>query len=661
MCNARSLANKLCELQYLMYHLEYNCILVTESWLSDGICNGAIDTHSRYNIFRRDRCMSRGGGVCVLVRREHTVVQVVLDYRYSKLELIVFDILDVSPTIRVFVVYRPPSYDNDARIYADMLIECFNGYVSACRNNIIVGDFNLPRINWNILFCPADYVHTKIFEYVISRGFVQLVDFSTRDTNLLDLIFTDNDNLIVEIQERPPIGHSDHCAIEFTIAAAQNSIVQPLRSASVPHYQWRNGDYDAMACYLNSVDWYALMALNPSAESMWNAFLEVLWSAVASFVPACHVNPTKSESRQRPLKSRKLRKCAAKKHKLWAKLRRSPIDPKLRTNYRTCVHEWRDLLRSYQCKLEESIIDANNVGAFYRFVNRRISNGHAISAVVENDRVLTNSHDKASAFNKHFSSVGTMDDGTVPECRNVNLSSILENIIICESNVLSSINKLKCTLSSGPDNLPPLLFKKLKHCISKPLAMLYTQLLSVSYVPSDWLHATIVPVFKKGAAGNTSNYRPISLTCVLSKILERVLALNIYTHLSANNILHPSQHGFCKRRSTVTNQLECFNDWSMTILSKEQCVVVYIDFSKAFDVVSHAKLIARLNSYGIRGTVLKWIENFLADRTHCTRVDNVLSEIAPLISGVVQGSGIGPLMFLHLHQRTHLHSGGTWC
>ena len=70
----------------------------------------------------------------------------------------------------------------------------------------------------------------------------------------------------------------------------------------------------------------------------------------------------------------------------------------------------------------------------------------------------------------------------------------------------------------------------------------------------------------------------------------------------------------------MTNQLECFNDWSMTILSN---VVVYIDFSKAFDVVSHSKLIARLNSYGVRGTVLKWIENFLADRTHCTRVDNV--------------------------------------
>ena len=331
-----------------------------------------------------------------------------------------------------------------------MLVDCFNEYVSTCCNNIIVGDFNLPRINWNVLFCPMDYVHTKIFEYIISRGFVQLVDFSTRDTNLLDLIFTDNDNLVVEIQERPPIGYSDHCAIEFTMAAAQSrsSTELPSRSASVPHYQWRNGDYDGMACYLNNVDWYALVASNPSAESMWNTFLEVLWSAVTLLVPVRRVTLTKSESKQRPINSRKLHKCVVKKRNLWAKLRRSPVDPKLRSTYRTCVNEWRDLLHSYQCQLEERIIDADNVGAFYRFVNRRISNSSAISAVVENGRVLTNSHDKASAFNKYFSSVGSMDDGTVPECRNVNLSSILENITIDEGNVLSSIINLsaRCPL-----------------------------------------------------------------------------------------------------------------------------------------------------------------------------------------------------------------------
>ena len=174
--------------------------------------------------------------------------------------------------------------------------------------------------------------------------------------------------------------------------------------------------------------------------------------------------------------------------------------------------------------------------------------------------------------------------------------------------------------------------------------MLFDQLVSVGCVPQEWLNATTVPVFKKGAAGKLCNYRPISLTCVLSKIMETVLSNKIYAHLQQNNILHRSQHGFCKNHSTTTNLLACFNDWTLTI--KEQHVIVYIDFSKAFDVVSHPKLFARLYSYGIRGTVLTWLK--ISSVLACTRLRlELLCLILPLLcSGVVQGSGIGPLMFL---------------
>jgi len=128
--------------------------------------------------------------------------------------------------------------------------------------------------------------------------------------------------------------------------------------------------------------------------------------------------------------------------------------------------------------------------------------------------------------------------------------------------------------------------------------------------------------------------------------MERILSSKIYAHLQNNNILHRSQHGFCKNRSTATNLLECLNDWTLTILSKEQHIVVYIDFSKAFDVVSHPKLFARLHAYGVRGSVLAWLKNFFAGCSHQTKIESALSDTAELISGVVQGSGIGPLMFL---------------
>ena len=92
--------------------------------------------------------------------------------------------------------------------------------------------------------------------------------------------------------------------------------------------------------------------------------------------------------------------------------------------------------------------------------------------------------------------------------------------------------------------------------------------------------------------------------------------------------------------------LESLNDWTLCLQTKNQVTVVYIDFSKAFDVVSHDKLFARLHSYGIRGALLVWLQNFFSNRTHLTKVDLSLSDVAFLVSGVVQGSGIGPLIFL---------------
>ena len=119
---------------------------------------------------------------------------------------------------------------------------------------------------------------------------------------------------------------------------------------------------------------------------------------------------------------------------------------------------------------------------------------------------------------------------------------------------------------------------------------------------------------KKGITTDVSNYRPISLTCVLSKILERIVVGRLSDHLERNNILLPAQHGFIKHRSTCTNLLENFNenlnDWSISVQSKEQVTIVYIDFTKAFDLVFHQKLFAKLHSYDVRDNVLLWLQNF---------------------------------------------------
>ena len=128
--------------------------------------------------------------------------------------------------------------------------------------------------------------------------------------------------------------------------------------------------------------------------------------------------------------------------------------------------------------------------------------------------------------------------------------------------------------------------------------------------------------------------------------MERVIYNSVLQHLTENNILHSAQHGFLRHRSTCTNLLESLNDWTIYLQDKNAVTIVYIDFRKDFDSVSHAKLIARLKFYGIRGDLLNWLKEYLRDRTHCTRIGEFYSNTAPLLSGVIQGSIIGPLMFL---------------
>ena len=178
------------------------------------------------------------------------------------------------------------------------------------------------------------------------------------------------------------------------------------------------------------------------------------------------------------------------------------------------------------------------------------------------------------------------------------------------------MSKLKSSLSSGPDGLPPILFKKLAARLAEVLSIAFTQLMSVGDVPHKWKAAVITPVFKKGSAGVAANYRPISLTCVPCKIMERLISCRMFQFFVDNNILHPAQHGFLKGRSTCTNLMECMNDWILSIQYRRLVTVVYIDLSKAFDVVSHDKLLIRLATYGITGTLLKWLQNFPSNRTH---------------------------------------------
>ena len=194
--------------------------------------------------------------------------------------------------------------------------------------------------------------------------------------------------------------------------------------------------------------------------------MHTVQKAVDLFVPS-YLVPSNSNSSLLPGKPRRprvIRKLETKKRHLWRMLQLTPHDSRLRSKYRECVFIYKQLLQQNEIRTEEHIITSDNLGVFYRFVNKRLANHSGIGVVFDSSGIaLADDVDKANAFDRYFSSVGVADNNTTPQCESIALSSKLDSIVIDECDVMHAINRLKCKTSCGPDGLPLMLhvFKRL--------------------------------------------------------------------------------------------------------------------------------------------------------------------------------------------------------
>jgi len=315
------------------------------------------------------------------------------------------------------------------------------------------------------------------------------------------------------------------------------------------------------------------------------------------------------------------------------------------------------LQNSYNKERNNQEIDAtskikSNPKYFYSYAKRFSKPKPKVGPLIDpTTNQLTNDNQQmANILQEQYKTVFTdpLNNYNLPET--MDNQSQLNDIDFTEDDIIKEINTLSSNSAAGPDGFPATLLKKANLQLAKPLYLIWRNILDKGHTPQLLKTSYITPIFKKGNQGLPENYRPVALTSHVTKVFEKIVRKNIQDHLVNNNLFNSNQHGFRPGRSCLSQLLSHTERLIHHIENGYNVDVVYLDFSKAFDRVDHTILLHKIRSNGINGKLLTWIKSFLTKRTQQVSVNRTLSAKTEVISGVPQGSVLGPLLFLIMIQ-----------
>ena len=602
-----------------------------------------------------------GRGVAVYTHNSisKSVTQIDLDVKFEETCLLEVR-LRGGDTLLFACCYRSPtkspkSESNNTNL--NLLLRKI--YASKYSHRCIIGDFNFRGINWSSWTTNdgSESIEAKFIDTVKDCFYHQHIYKPTRRRgndmpSQLDLIFTDEEMQVTNVQHLAPLGKSDHSVILFDFCSYIDY------SKPKDTYNYNKGDYEGMINELVGSGWceeYVKGAKNRTVEENWLLLKNKLINLRNKFVPL-QKGSSKPRWKKGGVPINDITKNAImekrKAHRQWMAASHGKESHSKKSRYKKISNTVKKLLRRAKKMFERGIaLDAKrNPKKFWLHARSKLNTKTGVAPLLENslDQSSLRYDDKSKAdlLQKQFLSVFTKESAdNVPQLSPRTMLSITE-LSILEKDVLSKLQSINPYKSCGPDGVHSRLLRELAVQITGPVTALFNSSLQHGKVPDDWKKANISPIFKKGSKNLPSNYRPISLTAVLCKLMESFLRDHVMKHLVDNNLLSRKQHGFISGRSTVTQLLKYLHKCAQSVATGKVVDAIYLDFEKAFDTVPHHRLLGKLKAYGINGCIFNWVSNYLINRTQVVAVNGAESNVGSVLSGVPQGTVLGPLLFV---------------
>ena len=635
--NVRGLRTKTDSFHMGVMSGNYDIIALTETWLNSSFYDSEL-FDNRYTVIRRDRSENklRGGGVLIALKKN-------LAY-----EIIPMNCESESVTIKInfkcisffiSVVYFVPN--TNVELYEQYLDQFEDILLMKSSNVILLGDYNLSNFYDKNVECSRNVL---MQQFINMYDLEQVNDVPNFMSRFLDLIFT-NVTIHRLVRSDCPLVYEDsyHPALNLFINVKGAKGVISHKKTYI--YNYAKGNFFHLYQLMSECDWSRLLTCQ-NVNECFKLFYDDIYRFLDDSIPRIEVKTTSVAKFPQWFSIDLVRKIKQKNrlHHYIIKNKISSSSPES-TEYLLLRTEIKNLTKQEYNAHKKSI--ENNLVAdpasFWTFFKNKTGNCGIPAEMTLDGTGYDNPLSIANAFAGYFQSVyGTSG------CSNHHLDSgEWGNFYfkkISELDVLNSINKLKPKKSTGPDEIPPFIYKGCAELLAKPLAYLFNLSIEKECFPETLKNAMVTPIFKKGKKNDIRNYRPISILSSITKVFENIIYSDIYEYVKLK--ISKFQHGFVADKSTVTNLCILSECISEAIGDNEQLDVVYTDCEKAFDKVDHGIILNKLRNIGFSQKAFNLIKSYLVDRNQTVKIGRCFSDQYVSTSGVPQGSNLGPLLFI---------------